>query len=429
MVEETIVAPAQEEQPSGENVEWVLPKKVASNPTVMATYDAAARYYAATKDYNSWTQFTANCAEKAAGAVATPLYQASLPVLNRFEPTLHQADKYAAGKLDELEEKAPVISKQPGEIYQQAKDATVTTINQSYVGQAVNYALKPVLGVAERWTPNGTSDDAASDEPEKDKKSTEDETPKTPEDEVTLQQTVKRAYNVGSKLQQRALEKAMENVTSLRKRSQETLDSLRHAVDLIQYVKTLESATGADKVRDFFSDLMEDDFEDSQEDDKTEAEMTTEAEPSKTDLNRKTLVVSRNLTKKLRIGYQQTMENAKPYLNEALFLRLQHGESLLEGIQKSFLDAKTIKDVSDNWISVTKENLDYLAKALKDISHNTMAQWLGGTTAERDLDVDGSQMRDPSGSVSSYTPSESLDEECEARNSDVGPESAHHEND
>jgi len=427
MVEAPNVEPTPAEQPTNADQEWVLPKKVASNPTVMATYDVATKAYLATKDYNSWTQYTANFAEKAAGAVAQPLYNASLPVLNRFEPTLHQADKYAAGKLDQLEEKAPVISKPPSEIYQQAKDVTVDTINQSYVGQAVNYALKPVLGVAERWTPNGTSDEPTSEESIEKAATSEAEGSKgvsEDQEDVTLQQTVKRAYHVGSKLQQRALEKAMENVTALRKRSQESLDSLRHAVDLIQYVKTLESATGADKVRDFFADILEDDLHDSQEHEtKTEGDETTTAESgSKADLNRKTLVVSRNLTKKLRIGYEQTITHAKPYLNEAMFQRLQHGQKLLDGIQQSFYDAKTLKDVSDTFIETTKKNLNDLAIALKDISRETMHNWLGKTTPEQDLDVDGSR-GDISSRSDSYTPSESLDEDpVESQHSEVHAE-------
>merc|ERR1712226_362247 len=210
-------------------------------------------------------------------------------------------------------------------------------------------------------------------------------------------------------------EKAMENVTTLRKRSQESLDSLRHAVDLIQYVKTLESATGADKVRDFFVDILEDDLHDSQEHEtKTEGDETTTSESaSKADLNRKTLVVSRNLTKKLRIGYEQTITHAKPYLNEAMFQRLQHGQKLLDGIQQSFYDAKSLKDVSDTFIETTKKNLNDLAIALKDISRETMHNWLGKTTPEQDMDVDGSRS-------DSYTPSESLDEDpVESQQSEV----------
>ena len=393
--------------------EWILPKKVASYPAVSATYNTASYYYEATKGYNSWTEWSANYAERAAGAVAQPLYNASLPVLNRFEPKLHEADKYAAGKLDQLEEKAPLINEEPAAIYRAAKDKTVSTINQSYVGQAVNYAIKPVLTVAERWTPAS---------PTKEKQEAETETPpensnqSTPEEHVTLQQTVKRAYQVGTKLQQRALEKAMENVTSLRKRSQESLDSLRHAVDLIQYMKTLESATGADKVRAFVNDILE---EDEQE---VEKESTTD---SSNDMNRKTLVVSRKLTRKLKTGYELTMTHAKPYLNEALFARLQHGQTLLEGIHKSFSDAKNLKDVSDAWIETTKSHLDYLSQSLKDISQETIS-WLSWGKSQ-DSGAQEGDSREASGSVSSYAPSESLDEDVEPRREESSREESSRE--
>jgi len=289
-----------------------------------------------------------------------------------------------------------LMNEEPAKIYQAAKDTTVTQINQS-VGQAVNYALKPVLVAAEKFSTKET-------EPETERES--EEPMEVPPEEITLQQTMQRAYRVGTKLQNRALERAMQNVNFVRKRSQETLSSLTHAVDLIQYAKNIESATGADKVRGFFHEIFEEE--------EGEVEKTVESGSEGTaNVERKTLVASRNLAKKLRGGYDATMTYAKPYLTEAMFQRLQHGQTLLEGIYQTFLEANTLKDVSDMWIDTTKSNLHYLAQSLREVSMET-AQFIQKSTPWYKAG-DEHVARGPSDSISSYAPSESLDEECEAR--------------
>ena len=340
--------------------EWLLPSKVISYPAVTATLTTATNVYSATKNYNKFTELTAEFAEKTVGTVATPLINASKPLLTRMEPTLHAADKYATEQLEKMEERAPLMNEEPGVIYQRAKDSTVSTINNSYVGQAVSSALQPLIGMAENLTPKSpppeTEDEETSGKSSSGKSGEAGESSDQPE--VSLEQTVKRVYTVGTKLQRRALDKAYENVTSLKKRSQETLANLTKAVDLIQYAKSLEKTTRGTKMRGIIDELLEDDFEDSSE----------EGEQTPVDVDRKALVVTRNLTKKLGGAYTGLVTYAEPYLGSSISSRLQQGHQLIESLHHTFLNAKSMKDVSSSCIEGARTNIEKLSKILEDFS-------------------------------------------------------------
>lgn len=377
---------------------WLLPSKVISYPAVTATLTTASNVYTATKNYNRFTELTAEFAEKTVGTVATPLINASKPLLTRMEPTLHAADKYATEQLEKMEEKAPLMNEEPAVIYQHAKESTVSTINNSYVGQAVSSALQPLIGMAENLTPKSPppeTEDGDQSKTSAGKSREEDE-----EAEVSLEQTVKRVYTVGTKLQKRALDKAYENVTSLKKRSQETLANLTKAVDLIQYAKNLEKTTRGTKMRGIIDELLEDDFEDSSE----------EGEQTSVDVDRKALVVTRNLTKKLGGAYTGLVTYAEPYLGSNISSKLQQGHQLIESLHHTFLNAKSMKDVSSSCIEGAKTNIEKLSKILEDFSKDLYTYVKGSSNQTND----GSLIQVPrergDDSESSYNPSESLDE-------------------
>ena len=387
---------------------WLLPSKMISYPAVTATITTATNVYSATKNYNKITEMTAEFAEKTAGAVAIPLINASKPLLTKMEPTLHAADKYAAEKLEKMEEKAPLMNEEPGKIYQIAKETTVSTINNSYVGQAVSSALQPLIGMAETWTPKtpapeqeeeGEAKTSATDEEEV----SSDQTSGQPE--VSFEQTVRRVYTVGTKLQKRALDKAYENVTSLKKRSQETLASLTKAVDLIQYANSLEKTTCGTKMRGVIDELLQDDFEDSKE--KCAQE---EAESRQSDIDRKALVVTRNLTKKLGGAYEGLVTYAEPYVGATITCRLQQGHQLIECIHNTFLNAKSMKDVSSTCIEGAKTNIEKLSKILEDLSKD-LYTYVTGSSKQGSVDFPIQVPRERDDSESSYNPSESLDDE------------------
>ncbi|KAK3750383.1 hypothetical protein RRG08_015876 [Elysia crispata] len=284
--------------------------KLGEIPIVNDGWNAAMGYYTKVKDYNSLTKFTLGAAECSLKKAA----EFSTPVLHRYQPQINSVNTFACNKLEEIENKYPLI-KQPTEevkgvcveyvqpVFDQvkpvasfvngvvdntqkkvdqikttstnlvvgARDLGLNTVTQAVVmsletppgrlvTRSVDFALVQADNLIDKYIP----------EEEQDAEEYEDENEGDEEENGTAIQEMEQMQEmppsparvavhlqlVSSKLRRRLHRRARQDFQSAKKRTLESLCQLQQTLDIREYAKT--NLKGAyQKAQDIWDEMQE----------------------------------------------------------------------------------------------------------------------------------------------------------------------------
>ncbi|CAL1528182.1 unnamed protein product [Lymnaea stagnalis] len=277
--------------------------KLGEIPVLNDGWTTAWSYYSKVKDYNGLTKFTLDVAESGVKKAA----EITTPVVQRYQSQIDTVNTYACNKLDDIENKYPVIKQPTGELknacmeyvqpvvgkvkpvvtYAQdvvnnskrrvnsikqcgsnlvngARDLGVDTMNKAvtvtmetppgrFVTKTVDCALTCADNLMDKFIPEEQQDHDKSgvDAPEELNK---------PEEMALMEPSTERVVvhfkSVSNKLRRRMFQKAMKDFQGAKLRTVEAIGKLHNTVDLIYYAKK-NIGTARDKVEDMWSRIID----------------------------------------------------------------------------------------------------------------------------------------------------------------------------
>ncbi|XP_078607398.1 perilipin-2-like isoform X3 [Branchiostoma floridae x Branchiostoma japonicum] len=210
-------------------------ERMGSLPIVNTTVHQVSTLYSSTKERWWVARCTLGLAERSLQMAAWT----AKPVAERmgmdFDGTVAMANQYACRGLDVLEEKVPLLKKQPGQIVEETKKAVDSKVQagskrllQTSLGQVIWWTTDTALDITERcveyYLPNRKKDDEKEVE----------QVPKAAETEKSL---LVRATTLTDKVHSRLSEGASIRMKSVQRCGRELLDTLRDMLELIERAK------------------------------------------------------------------------------------------------------------------------------------------------------------------------------------------------
>ncbi|XP_035667225.1 perilipin-2-like isoform X3 [Branchiostoma floridae] len=210
-------------------------ERMGSLPIVNTTVHQVSTLYSSTKERWWVARCTLGLAERSLQMAAWT----AKPVAERmgmdFDGTVAMANQYACRGLDVLEEKVPLLTKQPGQIVEETKKAVDSKVQagskrllQTSLGQVIWWTTDTALDITERcveyYLPNRKKDDEKEVE----------QVPKAAETEKSL---LVRATTLTDKVHSRLSEGASIRMKSVQRCGRELLDTLRDMLELIERAK------------------------------------------------------------------------------------------------------------------------------------------------------------------------------------------------
>ncbi|KJE94752.1 hypothetical protein CAOG_05341 [Capsaspora owczarzaki ATCC 30864] len=217
---------------------WTLIARVTSLPVVHSAVDKMTGIYENTKSSSDYVKRTLESVEGSVALAAA----AAKPLIQPFEPTLRGIDTFGCRQLDRLEETLPIIRKPTDEIVADSRKLVEDAVTQGkhrlevlrdtneklvkdVVRAVVDERVKPrvehLLTTTEKtvdfYLPNNASAASAADEAEV--------------------ETLTRVQKLSTKVQRRLYSRAMTQIKDVQLRSQQSLESFKFTVDLIQYAQ------------------------------------------------------------------------------------------------------------------------------------------------------------------------------------------------
>ncbi|XP_078694015.1 perilipin-3-like isoform X1 [Branchiostoma floridae x Branchiostoma belcheri] len=221
---------------SNESMENIM-ERMGSLPLVNTTVHQVSALYSNTKECWWVARCTLGLAEKSLQMAAWT----AKPVAERMgmdvDGTVAMASQYACRGLDVLEEKVPLLKKQPGEIVEETKKAVDSKVQagsqrllQTSLGQMMWWTTDTALDITERcveyYLPNKQKDGEMEEE--------EVHVLKNAETEKSL---LVRASTLTEKVHRRLSEGASIRMRSVQRCGRELLDTLRDMLELIERTK------------------------------------------------------------------------------------------------------------------------------------------------------------------------------------------------
>ncbi|CAK8691231.1 unnamed protein product [Clavelina lepadiformis] len=209
-------------------------ERVVNLPVVASTWNAMQSYYANVKKaYPTVTPYL-QAAENLTTTAANIAMATSRPVVDKIGPTVNM---YANFGLDKLEDKVPIIRKQPDEIYECTKSSATNMLTRQ-----VDRALSTTESYVDYYLP---SDDEGSDRSDEDFSSDEETEEDVEEEKLGVQKPGERIRNISDKVRRRSYKRAMNKWRGVHTRSKEALSKLHFTVDLIQYAQSGLASTSS----------------------------------------------------------------------------------------------------------------------------------------------------------------------------------------
>ncbi|XP_076803996.1 perilipin-2-like isoform X3 [Clavelina lepadiformis] len=209
-------------------------ERVVNLPVVASTWNAMQSYYANVKKaYPTVTPYL-QAAENLTTTAANIAMATSRPVVDKIGPTVNM---YANFGLDKLEDKVPIIRKQPDEIYECTKSSATNMLTRQ-----VDRALSTTESYVDYYLP---SDDEGSDRSDEDFSSDEETEEDVEEEKPGVQKPGERIRNISDKVRRRSYKRAMNKWRGVHTRSKEALSKLHFTVDLIQYAQSGLASTSS----------------------------------------------------------------------------------------------------------------------------------------------------------------------------------------
>ncbi|XP_072543923.1 perilipin-2 [Salminus brasiliensis] len=389
--------------------------RVAKLPLVSSTYDLVTNVYCNTKDNHPYIKSVCEAAELSVKTLTSAALTSALPIIGKLEPQISLANDLACKGLDKIEKTLPILHQPSEQLVANAKEVvtgakgavtetvngakdtmshtlsevmgrtreavqesvektkvavtgSVHTVMESRVGKLVTSGMDTALNTSEtlveRYLP----------EPEEGQ---ECETNLTKEFDSDTDESsyYMRLGSLSTKLRQRAYQKAVVKVQDAKKRSQDSISQINHAMDLIEF--TRKNIDGANqKVHDKLSTLM-DWRSGSQSNMETDSETDSEAEL----IESRTLTIARNLTQQLQTTCLAMVSSLQGLPQNIQEQALSIGSMAME-VYTRFSKAAALGDLPDTVLTTTRAQLnrmkDSIDTLLDYLVNNTPLNWLVG---------------------------------------------------
>ncbi|XP_019635740.1 PREDICTED: perilipin-2-like isoform X1 [Branchiostoma belcheri] len=353
--------------------------RVGSLPLVSASVTQVTSIYSAGKERYPLVKYVGEMAEK------TVMYAADTakPVVDKLEPQIAVANSYAVAGLNKLEETVPIITKEPGVIVGDTKQAICSTVSatgerimNNPVGRVVKSVSDTALATAESYVEYYLPPEkkALEEDEGKEKEGEGEEKAVVPAAEGTP--TLTRVTSLTGKVRRRVYTRAMAKLKDVQVRSQEALSNLHFTVDLIQYAKenidtagdqVKERLTAAqEKLQATWGDLL--------------AEEEGEVPQEERTVERRVVRVAGRLTGHLSDLAGKAVDTAHSVLPQSFQDQLHNVKQTVDTMYGEFREAKGFSDLPTELLEKSREqiqNLTGVVTAVTDyIITNTPIQWV-----------------------------------------------------
>ncbi|XP_078588476.1 perilipin-2-like isoform X2 [Branchiostoma floridae x Branchiostoma japonicum] len=352
--------------------------RVGSLPLVSASVTQVTNIYSAGKERYPLVKYVGEMAEK------TVMYAADTakPVVNKLEPQIAVANSYAVAGLNKLEETVPIITREPGVIVGDTKQAISSTVSatgerimNNPVGRVVKSVSDTALATAESYVEYYLPPEKKAIEEEgKEKEGEGEEKAVVPAEEGTP--TLTRVTTLTGKVRRRVYTRAMTKLKDVQVRSQEALSNLHFTVDLIQYAKenidtagdqVKERLTAAqEKLQATWGDLL--------------AEEEGEVPQEERTVERRVVRVAGRLTGHLSDLAGKAVDTAHSVLPQSFQDQLHNVRQTVDSMYGEFKEAKSFSDLPTELLEKSREQIQNLAGVVTSVTEyivaNTPIQWV-----------------------------------------------------
>ncbi|KAI8507984.1 Perilipin-2 [Branchiostoma belcheri] len=335
--------------------------RVGSLPLVSASVTQVTSIYSAGKERYPLVKYVGEMAEK------TVMYAADTakPVVDKLEPQIAVANSYAVAGLNKLEETVPIITREPGAIVGDTKQAICSTVSatgerimNNPVGRVVKSVSDTALATAESYVEYYLP-------PEKKVVPAAEGTP-----------TLTRVTSLTGKVRRRVYTRAMAKLKDVQVRSQEALSNLHFTVDLIQYAKenidtagdqVKERLTAAqEKLQATWGDLL--------------AEEEGEVPQEERTVERRVVRVAGRLTGHLSDLAGKAVDTAHSVLPQSFQDQLHNVKQTVDTMYGEFKEAKGFSDLPTELLEKSREQIQNLTGVVTTVTDyiitNTPIQWV-----------------------------------------------------
>ncbi|XP_036453271.1 perilipin-2 [Colossoma macropomum] len=389
--------------------------RVANLPLVSSTYDMVSNVYCNTKDNHPYFKSVFEAAEMGVKSLTSAALTSALPIIGKLEPQISLANDLACKGLDKIEKTLPILHQPSEQLVASAKEVVtgakeavsetmngakdtvsltlsgvvgrtrgavqesvvktrlvvgggVYTVMESRVGKLVSSGVDTALSTSESLVERYLPETEAEQECETNSTRGFDSDTDEPSYYVRL-------GSLSTKLRQRAYQKAVTKVHDAKKRSQESISQLNHAMDLIEYTK--KNIDGANqKMHDKLSTLM-DWRSTTQSNMESDSETDSEAEQ----IESRTLTIARNLSQQLQttcLAFVSSLQGLPQNIQEQA-VSISH---LAMEVYTRFSKAAALGNLSDSVLTSTRVQLNCMRDSIDNILdylvNNTPLNWLVG---------------------------------------------------
>ncbi|XP_019410447.1 PREDICTED: perilipin-2 isoform X1 [Crocodylus porosus] len=390
--------------------------RVVSLPFVSTTYDMVSSAYANTKDNHPYLKTVCEMAEKGVKTITAVALTSAMPVIQKLEPQIMVANNYACLGLDKIEERLPVLYEPTVKVVANAKgvvvgakDAVTTTVTGAkdtvahtitgvvdktkvavcdsveMTKSVVNGSINTILGSHVMQIMSSRVDSALS----RSETLVDQYLPLT-EEELAKDMTKVEGFEAGvqkpsyyvrlgslsSKVRARAYQQALSRVKDVKHGSQETISQLNNMVGLMEYArKNINSAS--QKLHDAQKMLYQSWLEWKRSTGQNDGDESHSAEH----IESRTLAIAQSLTRQLQTTCLALMSSIQG-LPQNVQNRAHHIGVMADDIYRSFRSTSSFREISDNILAASKEQLKKMNESLDDVMdylvNNTPLNWLVG---------------------------------------------------
>lgn len=396
--------------------------RVAKLPLVSSTYDMVSSMYCNTKDNHPYIKSVCEAAEMSVKTLTSAALTSALPIIGKLEPQISLANDLACKGLDKIEKTLPILHQPSEQLVANAKEVvtgakekvtgakeavtgtvngakdtmsstlsgvmsrtkeavqdsvektkvvvsgSVHTVMESRVGKLVTSGVDTALNTSETLVEHYLP------EPE-DGQERETNLPKGSDSDSDESSYYGRLGSLSTKLRKRAYQKAVFKVWDAKKRSQESISQINHAMDLIEF--TRKNIDGANqKVHDKLNTLM-DWRSRSQSNMESDSDTDSEAEQ----IESRTLTITRNLTQQLQTTCLALVSSLQGFPQNVQEQALSIGSMAME-VYTRFSKAAALGDLPDTVLISSRAQLNRMKDSIDSILdylvNNTPLNWLVG---------------------------------------------------
>jgi len=405
-------------------------------PVLSDTWTTAWGCYAKIKDMNSLTKLTLETAES---SVKTAV-KMSAPVVTRYQPQINSLNSYACTKLDELEDKYPVVKLPSNEVKDAAmvyvepmmshvkptvvlvqgmvddsmrrvnsmksqgtqfvvgaRDLGVGTVTGAvqmslasppgrFATRTADGALTLAEGFLDKYMPEA---DLQKDDDSDSNSSIDSNTSSQPNDEVeemeemepTPERVVVHFKTVSRKIRQRLFQRAMKDLKGAKVRTQEALNKLHGVVDLIDYsqINFAKENLGAARLKaeEMWQKITEEN---------SESGSAQSASVFAGTLEERIISLGRVLTHQINTGMQtlETMaQSAGQIIQDPVTKSKEYQDLFVQ-----FTTRESLVNFSKTSIESVRNNLKYVQSLVQEFVENVKTpEWMSAPIDMDDLNV------------------------------------------